>query len=74
MLSQPGGSTINRMSEALDIDRRSVYRLLDIIQALGFPVYDDIQEMGRSKTMENGCRLCIETSQHHSARCPAQPF
>ena len=49
LLSQPGGSTINRMSEALDIDRRSVYRLLDIIQALGFPVYDDIQEMGREK-------------------------
>ncbi len=34
MLSQPGGTTINNMSTALEIDRRSVYRVLDIIPGI----------------------------------------
>lgn len=50
LLSQSGGTTINHMSRALEVDRRSVYRLLDIIQDLGFPVYDDIQDFGREKS------------------------
>ncbi|WP_045217361.1 helix-turn-helix transcriptional regulator [Desulfonatronovibrio magnus] len=49
MLSQPGGTTINRMSESLGIDRRNVYRLLDIIQDLGFPLYDDKQGSNKEK-------------------------
>jgi predicted DNA-binding transcriptional regulator YafY len=50
LLSQPEGTSINHLSRVLEIDRRSVYRLLDTIQDLGFPVYDDAGEHGREKT------------------------
>lgn len=41
LLSLPKGTTINEMAKALDIDVRSVYRLLDTMQDLGFPVWDE---------------------------------
>ncbi|EFI36051.1 Helix-turn-helix type 11 domain protein [Desulfonatronospira thiodismutans ASO3-1] len=50
LLGRPGGITINQMSEALEVDRRSVYRLLDIIQELGFPIYDENDQPGREKS------------------------
>ncbi len=50
LLSRTDGTTINQMSTALEIDRRNVYRLLDIIQAMGFPVYDDDAKLGREKS------------------------
>ncbi len=49
LLSQPGGTTIRHMSDALNIDRRNVYRLLKVIEELGFPLYDDNQNAGREK-------------------------
>ncbi len=50
LLGRPGGTTINQMSTALEVDRRSVYRLLDIIQELGFPIYDENDQPGREKS------------------------
>lgn len=49
LLCQSGGITINQMAKALEVDRRNVYRILDVIQDLGFPVYDEVT-FGRQKT------------------------
>ncbi|SDB43346.1 Predicted DNA-binding transcriptional regulator YafY, contains an HTH and WYL domains [Desulfonatronum thiosulfatophilum] len=49
LLCQPEGITINQMAKALEVDRRNVYRVLDVIQDLGFPIYDEVI-FGRQKT------------------------
>ncbi len=49
LLCQSGGITINQMAKVLEVDRRNVYRILDVIQDLGFPVYDEVT-FGRQKT------------------------
>ena len=41
LLSKPGGTTLKAISDNLNIDRRSVYRWIDIVEELGFPLYDD---------------------------------
>jgi len=41
LLSKPEGTTIEEMSAQLGIDRRSVYRLINVVEELGFPLYDD---------------------------------
>ncbi len=45
LLSRPGGATIRDLQEALGVDRRSVYRLRDTMEELGFPLYDEKLEM-----------------------------
>ena len=49
LLSKHEGVTISQLGEQLAIDRRSVYRLLDVIQDLGFPLYDDKIQLERGK-------------------------
>ncbi len=54
------------------MDRRSVYRLLDIIQALGFPVYDDADGPGREKFWKQfmeaiGARSDLDPNQKEQA-------
>lgn len=41
LFSKPEGTTIEEISEHLDIDRRSVYRVINVIEDLGFPIYDE---------------------------------
>lgn len=41
LLGRPQGTTVDELSDELGIDRRSVYRLCDTIQELGFPIYDE---------------------------------
>ena len=41
LLSKPEGTTIEEMAAQLGIDRRSVYRLINVVEELGFPLYDD---------------------------------
>lgn len=41
LMAKPAGTTINELSEKLEIDRRSVYRLIKLIEELGCPIYDD---------------------------------
>ena len=41
LLSKSEGTTIEEMSAQLGIDRRSVYRLINVVEELGFPLYDD---------------------------------
>ncbi|GAB6059049.1 helix-turn-helix transcriptional regulator [Desulfonatronum parangueonense] len=49
LLSRPQGATIREIGEKLELQRRSVYRLLTAIQDLGFPVYDAKGENGATK-------------------------
>ncbi len=49
LLSRPQGATIEEIGENLGLHRRSVYRLLEAIQELGFPVYDAKGEAGAAK-------------------------
>jgi len=41
ILSKPEGTTIEQMATQLEVDRRSVYRLIEVIEDLGFPIYDE---------------------------------
>jgi len=41
LLAKPAGTTISEIAEHLEVDRRSVYRIIDVIQELGFPLYDE---------------------------------
>jgi predicted DNA-binding transcriptional regulator YafY len=37
------------MAEALEIDRRSVYRMINVMEELGFPLYDDRSPLEKEK-------------------------
>lgn len=41
LLARPFGATIEDLQQHLAVDRRSVYRMLEAIQQLGFPLYDE---------------------------------
>jgi predicted DNA-binding transcriptional regulator YafY len=41
LFARPQGATIGELMEELGISRRSVYRQIETIEALGFPLYDD---------------------------------
>ncbi len=41
LLAQSGGCTITKIQEELGISRRSVYRLLDTLKDLSFPLYEE---------------------------------
>ncbi|NQT57174.1 MAG: transcriptional regulator [Desulfobacteraceae bacterium] len=41
LFSKPEGTTIEEMAEYLEVDRRSVYRMISLIEELGFPIYDE---------------------------------
>jgi len=49
LLSKKTGTTIEEMAEHLEVDRRSVYRMINVIEELGFPLYDDKIPLEREK-------------------------
>lgn len=49
ILSRPQGASIEEIGEHLGVDRRSVYRMLDLVNELGFPVVDEKEPLGRKK-------------------------
>lgn len=49
LLRAPGGATIRQMETSLGVSRRTVYRLLDALQTLGIPVYEEPSPEGREK-------------------------
>ena len=49
ILSKPEGTTIEQMATQLEVDRRSVYRLIEVIEDLGFPIYDEKIPFEREK-------------------------
>lgn len=48
-MAKPQGVTVNELAEHLEITRRSVYRLLELMEELGFPIYQDETLMGTGK-------------------------
>ena len=40
LLARPQGATINELCENIAVDRRSVYRIIETLQSMKFPVYD----------------------------------
>ena len=49
LLSRAEGATIKQLAEHLEINRRSVYRLIDVMEELHFPLYDDTVPMEKEK-------------------------
>jgi len=49
LLARPDGTTINDIGDALGCNRKSVYRLLETLEQLQFPVYDEKQPDEKSK-------------------------
>jgi predicted DNA-binding transcriptional regulator YafY len=49
LLASPSGSTIQKLENELGVSRRSVYRMLDALQELNFPVYDEAVPLSREK-------------------------
>ena len=49
LLSRKTGTTIAEMAEHLEVDHRSVYRMINMIEELGFPLYDDKVPFEREK-------------------------
>jgi len=49
LLSKPEGATIEEMRKELEIDRRSVYRVIGVVEDLGFPIYDEKIDFEREK-------------------------
>lgn len=47
LLSKPQGVTINELAENLNIDKRSVFRLIKLIEDFGFPLYSEQAPTGR---------------------------
>lgn len=49
IISRPQGASLEEIGEHLGVDRRSVYRMLDLINELGFPLMDEKEPLGRKK-------------------------
>lgn len=49
LLSKPQGTTIEEMAKVLEVDRRSVYRIINLVEELGFPLYDEEIPLERHK-------------------------
>jgi len=49
LMARTEGTSINEMSEELGINRRAVYRIIETLQSMHFPVYDDKSPDERNK-------------------------
>jgi predicted DNA-binding transcriptional regulator YafY len=49
IVSRPQGANIEELGEHLGVDRRSVYRMLDLVDQLGFPLVDEKEPSSRKK-------------------------
>ena len=50
ILASPSGATIRELMEHLNISRRTVFRLLEALYELGFPLIDEQSKTGNEKT------------------------
>ncbi len=48
-LARPGGATMVELGEALEVDRRTAYRMRDTLEELGFPLYEDSSSLDGKK-------------------------
>ena len=49
LLNRPQGATLRELSESLGVTERSVYRILEIMQYMGFPLYDEQTPLQKAK-------------------------
>jgi predicted DNA-binding transcriptional regulator YafY len=49
LLARPEGTTINELCNELGMERRSVYRLIETLESMHFPIYDDDTSSSRNK-------------------------
>jgi predicted DNA-binding transcriptional regulator YafY len=49
LMARPDGISINELSLELGINRRAVYRLIETLESMQFPIYNDNSESGRDK-------------------------
>ncbi len=49
LFSKSEGTTLEELGNELEIDRRSVYRLIHVIEELGFSIYDEKIDFEREK-------------------------
>jgi len=49
LLARPGGATIRDLEKRLEVGRRSVYRMIELLEELGFPVYNEQCDTGSAK-------------------------
>ena len=49
LLNRPQGATLKELAEGLGVVERSVYRVLEVMQQMGFPVYDEQIPLQRTK-------------------------
>jgi len=49
LLSRPGGITIRELQEKLNLSRRSIYRLFDSFEDLGYPLTEELLD-GKTKS------------------------
>ena len=50
LLASPQGTTVKGLMESLNISRRSVFRMLQVIEELGFPLVDNKPQRKTEKT------------------------
>ncbi|GAB6036989.1 WYL domain-containing protein [Fundidesulfovibrio butyratiphilus] len=48
-LNRPQGATLKELAQGLGVSERQVYRILDIMQGMGFPIYDEQPPLQRAK-------------------------
>lgn len=48
-LAGPGGATMVELAEALEVDRRTAYRIRETLEELGFPVYEETSSLDGKK-------------------------
>jgi len=41
LMANPSGTTVREIQDVLEVDRRSVYRMLEMLETLGFPIYNE---------------------------------
>ena len=52
LLSSPAGATKQELANHLEVDKRTVERLLGLLQELNFPVYDEQDGPSAEKTWQ----------------------
>jgi len=48
-LARPGGASMVELGDALDVDRRTAYRIRETLEELGFPIYDESSALDGKK-------------------------
>jgi predicted DNA-binding transcriptional regulator YafY len=53
-LTRPGGASMQELADALEVDRRTAYRIRETLEEVGFPLYEDTSALDGKK------RYCFE--------------